>query len=331
MKRFIFLFLIILSLVILNGCNGKARSVKNIETIQTATATPENVPTTGGVTLPPTMQPTLEPTFASTLQSEEAKTKLFEMLLTNGNCSLPCIWGITPGKSSKHDAAKIFYSLGSIAWVDSISGNQGELAIDLNDSTTNLIFNLYFYSEDDIITWVNIMASTSEDHDFGDGNQGVIDVYDSDEFGEIIKPYTLQQVLKTIGKPEAVLVQTFSKESSLGQNKIGGFDIVLLYPHKGIFAHYETQMRVDDGVVYGCFKNAHVELKSIEPGEMAFIEALRSTEWADFWPLPVTKPFWTSIDKATGMSIDDFFETFSNSMDPCLQTPTSLWEEPFSL
>src|SRR6185436_4057409 len=62
-----------------------------------------------------TLNPTNTSTIVPTLPAEGAWTKLLELLANNGGCRLPCLWGITPGKSTYKEAQAILTPLRSIS------------------------------------------------------------------------------------------------------------------------------------------------------------------------------------------------------------------------
>jgi hypothetical protein len=67
-------------------------------TAQTRTSSPTQV-----VTNISAARPTHTPIFVPTLALEKQQ-EFYEFLTQNGGCELPCLWGITPGETSIHDA-----------------------------------------------------------------------------------------------------------------------------------------------------------------------------------------------------------------------------------
>jgi len=64
-------------------------------------------------TLTPAPVPTTTPTPLPTLGPEDREKLLAELLRTNGNCSKPCFWGISPDTSAFDDSVAFLKSLGS--------------------------------------------------------------------------------------------------------------------------------------------------------------------------------------------------------------------------
>jgi hypothetical protein len=109
-----------------------------------------------------------------------------------------------------------------------------------------------------------------------------------------------------------------------------GFEIVLFYPDQGLLVHYTTQMQIVGEKVRGCPANAHVELELYPAGHPeSFSIYLAPTQWASLWPIPtVDNPFWKPVEKATSMSLEQFYETFRQPTDQCIETPLKGWYVP---
>src|SRR3990172_6047576 len=56
-----------------------------------------------------TLGPTLTPVWTPrpTLAEAEAAQALRDLIMTNGGCGLPCVWGLTPGETTWRDAEAI--------------------------------------------------------------------------------------------------------------------------------------------------------------------------------------------------------------------------------
>jgi hypothetical protein len=59
--------------------------------------------------------PSATPTLIPTLSVKDAQIKLLGLLATNGGCRLPCLWGITPGKSNYQEAQNVLKPLSGVA------------------------------------------------------------------------------------------------------------------------------------------------------------------------------------------------------------------------
>lgn len=178
--------------------------------------------------MPPTLKSTGTPTPTTvlTLPAEEARRRLLELLATNSNCRLPCLWGITPGSSTYQDAQNILAPLVSIADPTflNISSNPGTIFPVYTESDSRIRTNLSFlYNDEGIISCIAFHVRDLKRVVAPGGEWMFQDVFDSETFGEQVRAYMLPQVLAEQGIPAAVLLQT----SGTLVKYSGGFQILL--------------------------------------------------------------------------------------------------------
>jgi len=312
------------------------------EFLATASATKKPTPTA-------TLLPAWVFTPVPTLGMEQARERLLELLSGQANCRLPCLWGITPGKSTLQDVRPVVEPLRILAgspifWpeTDDWLGKDGigvdlvytedavvPTALDGGSVVRQTFFMVDFRTnEQGVVEHISFQAM-EEDEFYDDAHYtlGVKYIYDSDSFGERLQPYMLSSMLAEYGVPEGVLISTVGipKEEGLG---FRNFDIVLLYPDQGIFAHYTTVRDVVDGKGQACPANAHVTLELFPVGDReAFLQGLAAIGWGELLP-PPDNVFWRSLERATSLSLEEFYETFRQSKDACLETPIDLWWGP---
>lgn len=264
--------------------------------------------------------PTSTPTMISALPVEEAQRILLDFLATNGDCRLPCLWGITIGKSSYQDVRAILMPLSSLShsvFLDSpeLGGIipryiEGELEIYAAIGfTTN--------PSDEI---VNHVTFNTEAHRLVKKG-GYEDIFDSNFFGETVQVYALPNILSEQGVPSSVMVATFG--APLTRGGTGGFDILLLYPDQGILVNYTAQMQLVGANVRGCPTNAHVEMELYPPNDSdSFFEGLEQTDWS------VKLNYYKPLEEVTDLSLEQFHEMFRQPTDECIETPANLWSIP---
>jgi hypothetical protein len=185
MKTYRFIFLTVIIWFLLSGCSqnsissGTERSIPDITSTPIPTATEDKLksrfttPTlvfeTATVTPTPNSTPTLAATeVRPTLTISDSLTNILSLMENNGDCELPCVWGIEPGKTKLDDARQYFEHLG---WKGSISPNMPQgpvydtLAFDAGGpeffrlvkylSPQNIIVNL---AEPDRV-WINLATN----------------------------------------------------------------------------------------------------------------------------------------------------------------------------
>lgn len=139
--------------------------------------------------------------------------------------------------------------------------------------------------------------------------------------------FTLPEMLSNYGPPDEVLVHTWQRVP----NSMPPFAIFLFYSKRGILAYLpsavqENEVQMSGSNIRGCLANS-ATLYLWSPDEGLTLE-----EVLDRMSVGILdeddKPVLT-IDRATGMSIMDFYESYKNTnVIPCIETPKDLWPIP---
>lgn len=270
--------------------------------------TPSQVLTTTTPRITTVQVITPSPTVVPTLPVNQANSRLLELLANNGNCQLPCIWGLTPGESTYDDALDILIPLSSISNFTDLSTSPGDI------SPT--------YAEDDNILSTRIAFPFS--------TTGIIRhiifqigiVASNDEFSKQIEYYMLPNILSQYDNPTTVMLSTMAKLPGSGVH--GGFKILLLYPDRGILVNYTMQMQIVGENIMGCPSNSHIEFELYPPGHAdSFFDLLEPSGWAQ-----IIQKTYKPIEEATSISQEDFYRIFSQQTDECILTPANLWPVP---
>lgn len=269
--------------------------------------------------------PTDMPATVPTLPAEDARERLLELLATNGDCHLPCLWGITPGKSNDLESQSILLPLSSIA--ETMYFNQPEVngillgAITLlyveNDFRLNVRV-AYTYSDNGIVTRIGFRVLEEQVTTDSSGNWiSKQPVFDSTTFLQRTEYYSLSHVLTEQGVPSSVMMTA----SSLSDPAVaGGIDVALLYPEQGIWINYTMPMYNQGNAKSGCPVNAHMEMSLYPSGNpTSFFSLLEETDWG------MTKNSYKPLEDATAISVEEFYEIFRNSTNNCIETPALLW------
>ncbi len=330
-SRTILLSLILLLIMILAlSCGEPFANSENIPGA-TRTSSPGNTTPTITLTLPPTETTIPSPTLTAipTLPIEDARIRLFDLLAKNGGCHLPCLWGITPGKSTNYEAQTVLVPLDSISELIDLRSSPGVIEITLPDDDLRFFVRMsYLYAGDGIVNRISLTAWELQKISDSNGQTYFVDIFNSKSFGERLSNYMLPQILSEQGAPAAVVVSTYKSPIVQGVNLLGGFDIFLLYPDQGLFVHYTTQMQLVGSNVRGCMADAHVEMELFPEGKgESYSDYLASTQWANLWPVP-NNLYYKPIESASSMSVEQFYRTFRQPTDACLETPANLWPIP---
>lgn len=257
-----------------------------------------------------------------TLPLKDAQSKIIDLLDNNGNCELPCLWGITPGKSSFQDARTILLPLSVLSSQVYLSTPEvGGISLSINENNMSVYNNLRFLT-DTQSNLINRISFYLEAHrNLVDG--GYEKIYNSSVFGEQARFYELASILSEFGVPNSVMVGTLAGNYPDGGS--WGFHILLLYPEEGVLVDYTTQMILDGQSVKGCPSNAHVALELFPPGTSD--EFYRNLESTNYWSQNINNNY-KSLQDVTPLTTEQFYENFRRPTDKCIETPVNLWPAP---
>lgn len=267
------------------------------------------------------------PTVVPTLPTENARERLLELLATNGDCRLPCLWGITPAKSTNQEAQLILYPLGSISEPELIEFRKGLGTISPSYIEGDLSLNTwvaYLYGDDGFVSHIGFRVLEEKITKDSSGNWvSKMPIYGSSTFIKRVQYYSLSHLLSEQGIPSSVMIA--SSGSSINRSGSINFDIVVLYPNQGIWARYTTSINEDQvgSIIISCPINSHIEMNLYPPGNPdSFYTLLEKTDWS------ITKNSYKPLEEATSMSVEEFYQTFQNLTDKCIETPAKLWPTP---
>jgi hypothetical protein len=257
--------------------------------------------------------PTIIPTMTNppTLESNEAIQKVLSLLSNNGNCTLPCIWGITPGINDYSYAKEnlyIFSGISRISYFDE-EEERGDVSPEFTEGDILIRIGITYFTEGNIVTRLKFFANAFSDTEWG--------INDSDIFGKRLNYYSLQNLLNNQGAPESVLVRS---PGGPGPNKEWEeFRLILLYPNQGILAEYTMDTKLNGENNLGCPKNAQMKLMLYPYNARGLfdneIDSFVDTLFYGF----------QSLEKVTDYSITQFYGEFKNSPDNCLSTKREYW------
>ncbi len=331
-QKFASWFVSLLFIAIVSGCAKPIQGTPTLfPVIPTASVTSTIAPKTATLTLAPSATRTripATPTDVPALPVEDARQHLLDLLANNGNCQLPCLWGIMPGKSNFQNAKIILMPLSGIAEEASFEPFHGILGGTINpqyvegEVRLNSVLS-YLYDESGIVNRVFFRVLKEELSQDEYGNQLTTPIYGSPEFIQRVEYYSLSHLMSEQGIPTSVMI---SRELTYENNRWSFLiNIVVLYPNQGIWAKYTTWMdknEVGSGI-RSCPVNARIEMNLYSPRNPdSFYALLDKTDWG------VTKVGYKPLEEATSMSVEQFYETFRQPTDKCIETPSGLWPTP---
>jgi len=207
---FIVLFLV--------SCAAPVTSVPTKTLIPTPTSTQTQIPTI-----------TAAPTKYSTAFAEQ---KVEEYLHTNNNCSLPCFWGIIPGKTNLNDAIEFFQPFGIIPYHGRSGQNiQNQYDVSLYIISKNILSGASIFEANKKIVGIQV---------FGEGTfyDSSTFLKSSETFWQIWESYLPQSMIEQYGFPDRVWLDTYNIPELSDPEKPVGYSIWFFYDQKNFLIVY---------------------------------------------------------------------------------------------
>jgi hypothetical protein len=258
-------------------------------------------------------------TAVSTPSKEDAYLLLVDLLKTNNGCDLPCWWGITPGVSSPSDAYSTLIDFQSISNSGLLYPTSGVIYITYPKE--DLLVNINVGFQPDVgkqtVKMLKVFTQTLRDL----GNSSYEDVYSAPVYKELLGSYSLNRILSRFGHPKQILVRadiynyTQSRET---------FEVTLLYPEIGLFVRYNSLAERIGNNISGCPSKAFTELWLLSPNDKDSYQEILSANDATW---EGNFPYSKSVEDAASMTVEEFYQTFKESTDSCVETPLNIWPE----
>lgn len=227
-----------------------------------------------------------------------------EMLETNGGCELPCWWGIIPGETA-WQAARDSFAFRGIKEIIYKGGLYYYFDPPLLERPVQYTLDLHFTQQAGVVHSIQVFSQV-----LGDPK--------TNRFARDWHRYSLDQVLIRYGQPSQVMLE-------LWPNPPAGppypYSLFVFYDHLGILIRYSGSA-ISGKPFRICPELAridHLTLWLRSPGEgpsLLELAHLDPAELAQMLPL----------EKATGMDIRTFYETFRKAgAMACLESPVEVW------
>jgi hypothetical protein len=249
-----FVFFILLLTIIVYAC-GTSWQIPVTTSIPVASLTllpsissPTITSSPAVVDIPTILPSTLTP--LPTLNPEQALAKIRELFATNGNCKLPCWWGITLWESSPETTLRFWQTL------------TPDYSIDGSINSSRALAEFRFHvSKDMLYDGENFITARIS---IKNGTLTRLYIYSFDSLA-----YRLSSLLAENGKPDEIWIST-------AQDKVGNkvpFSIFLLYTQKGMLMSYSATGIVQRERIKGCVEVSPSLLIWIPEKEISFAGA----------------------------------------------------------
>jgi hypothetical protein len=220
---------------------------------------------------------------------------------------LPCWWGFYPGITKWSDVQNLYHAIGVNP---EAYKNTYTTKIHLDEQNINI--GTGYILNSDIIDAISIGGVQIRDNKI---------VHGEPDYQQVFANYLLPKMLSDFGKPEEVWVRTFPGSPEGGPIP---FYVLLNYFQKGISVEYNGDVQ-NVGAEYSmCPQKAGINLFlwSPEKSDPNIVSKSRD-EW---FIRPDDFSGFQSLEKATGVTIEEFYQTFKSSQNQvCLTTQPDSW------
>lgn len=289
---------------LLAGCVGSTSVTVTKEAIPTQKSTVAITPT-----------PTFPPA------TPEPRTKALSLLKNNGNCRLPCIWGLTPGITTTGERQKVLASYNEFLEPDISFGkseggkNPGGMGVEVIKDDISITLGLTYYETDNLIEILSLVTRPQRDQKsvFGDST-----------YSNLTEYYSLPQLLSNYGLPSDVLVISFPHDPFVKAD-YDPFSIVVIYEELGIMAEYISPTQRVGDQSRGCPGQSYLTLRTWDTKKNIPLKKIASIAAGDGIS-ETAYDYFLPVQDATSMSISDFYNTFKEpDTNQCLEVPSNLW------
>lgn len=232
---------------------------------------------------------------------EQYDAYVVDLLLTNRGCELPCWWGAVPGKSEWSNEEKFLASFVEIGYGGSGIVKKGDKDVFIENTGANFFVPGHYSNGvvgyqvvDGIIQNISV------------GNRGTE------------MRYRIGPLLALLGSPDNVFVYIQAPTP----DHVMQFDLLLIYPDKGIRAVYEwtEEYATADGMVEVCPGKIGPEL-TLFPSDTVTAEAIMRYGWDASFP-----DAFLTLETAAGLRNEDFVRKIKENKDFCFHSPSDLWK-----
>lgn len=258
----------------------------------------------------------------STLSSKNAEALFITLLKTNGNCNLPCIWGLTPDINNIEDVKSFMLRFSNL---NLSTGIKSEINFRSNEGS------LYFtYRADDWDNFISLRYHGVNQIETlfleGEGLEAPL-LSNPSTLGRLMSNYSLSQILLKYGKPSEALIYVYPNELDRPYADWNPFVLLLIYSDKRFYVNYVLNKETKGVDYLGCpGKISDFSLAAWSANKYnSYLDVAR--EDPDRWGInDEISEFFVSIESATNFSLNEFYDKFKNPSEAgCITTPQNIW------
>ena len=312
---------ILLFISLLTGCTGTKQPSVKVDPPSVTKSAPTSTIVVPSPTIHHTSTPTatVTPAIIPALSIDQSKDLFWELLNKNTACEFPCVFGITPGHSSKETLHNFGTTIG-------------------NHSTPE--FTVFYREDDDVrrITWLIPQERYQLQAYFQDNiveylafNACVSNVYnhcvfDNSIFNDNVEIFSLSQVMIDYGQPGEIFVWAWHSSDMPEPGAMWSqISLVLYYPEDGFLFEYIMPTESINNQYKGCLSKTRWQITTWDqennPSLEELLEKAASGLGINHYYIEILK----STDEAFNMSEEEFFQTYQDPNNTCFFTPVDIW------
>ncbi len=228
-----------------------------------------------------TLGDTLTWTPRSTLSGSQAQAFVIELLRTNGNCNLPCWWGISPGKTPWGEAEAYLATFASSVIAMGTRAEKSYYLVKFDNLPENISKGTIAAS---IVAWNSVVEEIQ------------VDIY-----------YPLTEILANYGEPDEIWVYV-EGFTIMGYKPF--FVIALFYARQGILTVYEGSAEAER-IVQICPDR----IPSVEHRWYFWNPEQRMTFKGAGKKVLLEVKDYRLLEDAAGMDVQTFYETYKDPVN----------------
>ena len=246
--------------------------------------------------------------------NNENEITIKRLMMTNGGCSLPCFWGITPSVTSWKDAEENLKTLG--ATIDQVEIKPGEnyksVRFEGDSLTTGDNFGFLEIMDvvDVILVSGNLYGSTRNINDFT----------------SLWASYSPREIVSKYGIPSRVFLSSVFAPG-FGDTGRRGYLLWIFYDLLGIMIRYDGSV-ADLPIYHICpqFQKdediTRIDLVLQNPSNLSPLELHDSILAESVVPRVIL-----TIEDSAGINTEEFYNLFANGeSQACFDTPREIWK-----
>jgi hypothetical protein len=254
-----------------------------------------------------------------TLSQMGLREKVIELAMNNGNCKLPCIWGISP-MMHYSDLLQYLQQFPEKVEQDDFSFTnylrQGELFLSFNINDYEIAWQFNQNQDEQGDVFPNLTINFIKNQKIVSADSSIYSMYDT---------FTLEKVFLNYPDPSRIIM--FAEQQDINRLDIEpSIYLVLLYEKEGFFIEYEMVNQKVGLDFLGCPHNTkQIAIGTWNPGTITDLDAIFAMQGLPMSALNYEK-YFKNIEEVTEYNLDRFIQEFSIAgANTCFKTPVELW------